>query len=98
MCLTLKTWKILHLISGQRQDDSFLFIINTVERRQGVRISRCLNPSKACHMGDAFPNHYRTECKQQYVYRELLALSNDGQAMKEKFKFPACCSCVLHRK
>lgn len=82
--------------SGERKDESWLFIINN-DQQQGVRVSKCRNPNQPCKMTDSFPFQYRTECKQQYVYRELVAYDN-GVIKTDKFRVPACCSCVLHQK
>lgn len=74
------------------------FIFNTPNHKQGVRINRCQNPGKSCTMTESFPTGYRTECKQHYVYRELVSLGNDGNSLvREKFKMPACCSCVVYK-
>lgn len=89
--------KVIYPTSGQRQDGTELYIFNTVEHKQGVRVSICRNLGQPCHMFDSFPNNYRSECKQHHVYRELLSLSPDGIPTKEKFKFPACCSCAVYR-
>lgn len=87
--------EVIYPTEAQRRDESWLFILNT-NRQQGVRISKCRSPSKPCRMADSFPEQYRSECKQLYMYRELVALSPDGSATKDKFKLPSCCSCVLH--
>lgn len=91
------TEKVIYPISGKTQDGTELYIFNTAEHKQGVRVSICRNLGQPCHMSDGFPNNYRTECKQHMVYRELLSLSPDGVPIKEKFKFPACCSCAVYR-
>lgn len=91
------TEKLIFPTSGQRLDGTELYIFNTPEHKQGVRVSICRNLGQPCHMSEGFPNSYRTECKQHMVYRELLSLSPDGVPIKEKFKFPACCSCAVFR-
>lgn len=89
--------KVIYPTSGKRQDGTDLYILNTPQHRQGVRVSMCYNKGQPCKMSDSFPNQFRTECKQQFVYRELLSLSPEGVPMKEKFEFPACCSCAVYR-
>lgn len=46
-------------------------------------------------MTDSFPYGYTTECKQKFIYRQLLALNEQGQEVKESFKLPACCKCMI---
>lgn len=90
--------QVIYPTSGRTQDGTSLFIINTPEHKQGVRVSICLNAGVPCKMSESFPNNYRTECKQHMVNRELLSLSPDGStAIKQKFPFPACCSCAVYR-
>lgn len=83
---------------GKNQNGIDLFIVNTEEFKQGVRISRCRDRGEQCNkMGDSLFG-YRTECKQHFVYRELLSFRPDGTTiMKEKYEFPACCSCAAYR-
>lgn len=89
--------KVIYPTSGKRQDGTELYIFNTDNHKQGVRVSLCQRAGHACKMTDSFPNNYRSECKQEMVYRELLSLSPEGQPVKEHFEFPACCSCILHQ-
>lgn len=87
--------RIIYPTSGKRLDGTELYIFNTAEHEQGVSTSVCVHNGKSCRLTDNFPNYYRTECKQHYVYRELLALSPDGVPVKEKFEFPTYCSCAV---
>lgn len=89
--------KVIFPQSGKTQDGTQLYIFNTDTHKQGVRVSICRNRGQQCRMSDSFPNNYRTECKQHMVNRELLSLSPDGIPIKEKFPFPACCSCAVYR-
>lgn len=89
--------EVIYPTSGEREDTTKWFIVNTNKYQQGVRIARCLNPSNPCRMTEAFPNFYRTECKQHFAYRELVAVTPEGNTTKDKFKFPACCTCVLRK-
>lgn len=89
--------KVIYPTSGKTQDGSERFILNTEEYKQGVRVSLCRNLGLPCKMADIFPVGYKTECKQQMVYRQLLGLGSEGEPTKSLFEFPACCSCVLHR-
>lgn len=88
---------VIYPTSGTRQDGSEAFIFNTPQKKQGVRVSVCNNLGKPCNLAEVFPNNHRTECKQQVVYRELLSLSDNQQIVKDKFEFPACCSCAVYK-
>lgn len=87
--------KVIYPTSGKRKDGAELYIFNTDDHRQGIRVSLCQNRGNSCKMTENFPLGYTTECKQQMVYRELLSLSPEGQPVKDHFEFPACCSCVI---
>lgn len=91
MCNTID--KIIYPTSAQNMDGKNLFIINTPEKQQGVQISMCREKNSECQVSLQFL--YRTQCEQRYVYRELLALSSDGVPIKDKFKFPAFCTCKV---
>lgn len=89
--------QVIYPTSGTRHDGSEGYIFNTPQHPQGIRVSMCSNLGKPCNLSDQFPNGYRTECKQQVVYRELLSLSPEGRPVKDKFEFPACCSCAVYK-
>ncbi|XP_055296612.1 protein spaetzle-like isoform X2 [Sitodiplosis mosellana] len=89
--------QVIYPTSGKNKNGEELYIFNTPEHKQGIRVSMCRNKGAACRMTENFPNGYRTECKQHFVYRELLSLSPEGVPIKEKFEFPACCSCAVYR-
>lgn len=44
-------------------------------------------------MIDGFAEGYSTTCKQKYIYRELSALSDNGEIVRDYFSFPASCCC-----
>lgn len=53
-----------------------------------------------CMMTESFPNYYKTECRQIYVYRPLLTLDkvgDDAKIVKEQFRFPGGCKCILKK-
>lgn len=41
------------------------------------------------------PFGFKAHCKQKYVYRQLVAIDEDGYTVKDLFKIPSCCQCVL---
>lgn len=83
--------EVIHPTVAATADGNELFIFNTHKHKQGVMISVCSNKKAPCH--DSGNGAYRTQCEQQFVYRELLALSPEGVPIKEKFKFPSFCTC-----
>lgn len=87
--------EIVYPTIGQIADGTNLYILNTPEQKQGLSVNVCESQHYPCRMADNFPKYYRTECQQHYIYRELLALSPDGVPVKEKFKFPAFCTCTF---
>ncbi|XP_031629375.1 protein spaetzle-like isoform X2 [Contarinia nasturtii] len=89
--------EVIYPKSGRNQKGVDMFIINTNDHKQGVRVSKCVNNGQTCRMSENFPNGYRTECKQHFVYRELLTLAPDQTITRDKFEFPACCSCAVYR-
>lgn len=89
--------EVIHPTSGRNRNGDELYIFNTPEHRQGVRVSMCRQRGSPCKMTENFPNGYRTECKQQLFFRELLSMSPEGVPVKDKFEFPACCSCSVFR-
>lgn len=46
-------------------------------------------------MTESFPYGYTTECKQKFIYRHLLALNERGEQVKDLFRLPACCKCIV---
>ena len=46
-----------------------------------------------CRMIDDFAEGYVTMCKQKYIYRELLAISEDGEIVRDYIRLPASCCC-----
>lgn len=89
--------KVIYPTSGTTQSGDGLFIFNTDDHKQGVHIEMCQNAGKPCDDYVILRNNYRSECKQQKIYRELLSLSPEGKPITERFEFPASCTCVLRR-
>ncbi|XP_055389809.1 protein spaetzle-like [Condylostylus longicornis] len=81
--------------AGMTKDNNWSFIINHENYTQGIRIEECLKPGKPCLMAENFPNGYRTECKQKYIYRQLLSMNEHGIIKKDQFQLPSCCKCYI---
>ncbi|XP_064552921.1 protein spaetzle isoform X9 [Drosophila montana] len=87
---------------GQRLDQSWQYIVNTDEFKQGILIEECDHEGESCQFLDSFPNNYVPVCKQHYVIRHLATINNasSGQpeVANEPFKIPSCCKCVIKSK
>lgn len=95
LCETME--KVIYPTLATSETGVDLFIFNTDDHKQGVHVSICQNVGKSCDDFVILRNNYRSECKQQKIYRELLSLSPQGNPIKERFEFPVSCSCVLRR-
>ncbi|CAG2056818.1 unnamed protein product [Timema podura] len=68
---------------GMTKDKRWMFIANTEEIKQGVRVEICEDSLSA----------YVTSCRQKYVIRKMLSLEGDGSPTQDDFWFPSCCAC-----
>uniref|UniRef100_A0A1Q3FFK0 Putative spatzle n=2 Tax=Culex tarsalis TaxID=7177 RepID=A0A1Q3FFK0_CULTA len=88
--------RLIHPQEGFTKDKINLTIVNTKEYKQGVRVELCSNAGQICNELEGLMGQYRTECKQLYHYRTLLAVHpKTGELYKESFKLPSCCKCVI---
>ncbi|KAJ8670680.1 hypothetical protein QAD02_001939 [Eretmocerus hayati] len=81
--------------AAQSKDKEWLFVVNEGDFVQGVRIEKCKTESSTCTLIDGFAEGYKTSCKQKYIYRQLVAVSQNGLLKQEKFRFPASCCCHI---
>ncbi|XP_071565881.1 uncharacterized protein [Temnothorax nylanderi] len=79
--------------TAQNKENQWLFIVNQDDLKQGIRTEVCLNDGQECNMIDGFAEGYKTICKQKFIYRELAAVGNDGNIVKDQFRFPSSCCC-----
>lgn len=93
--------KLVHPQSGYTMEEKLIMIVNTPNYSQGVRIEVCRNPEQPCSKLEYLTSLFKTNCKQLYHYRTLLAINPaTKQPYKESFRLPSCCKCVirpLHR-
>lgn len=87
--------ELIYPQAGLTKDNNWNFIVNQKNYTQGIRIEKCSSPGKPCSMSDLFPNGYTTECRQHYIYRQLLSITPEGKVIKDLFKIPSCCKCVI---
>ncbi|XP_053687699.1 protein spaetzle-like isoform X2 [Sabethes cyaneus] len=86
--------RLVHPKSGKNQQNQEVTIVNTATYIQGVRVETCRSSGKACD-NMASGSLYKTECRQLYHYRTLLAINPiNNQPYKEHFRLPSCCKCV----
>lgn len=91
--------KMICPTSGRNEHGDELFIFNNLgqEYKQCVRVLVCSNTEAECHDYASFRNGYKSRCKQQNIFFELFSLTQDGKPSKDRFPFPAACSCVIER-
>lgn len=70
-----------HILFGRRIELTYRFFRHT----------------RDCNMLQQLPLGYKAKCKQKYVFRQLVALDEEGQTIKDLFQLPSCCQCVLIR-
>lgn len=63
--------RIIYPTSARNLDGTEMYILNTPEKQQSVRISVCQEKARPCHVSIQSP--YHTQCEQRVIYRELLA-------------------------
>ncbi|XP_017780613.1 PREDICTED: uncharacterized protein LOC108565586 [Nicrophorus vespilloides] len=91
--------KIIHPQMGKTLDGSWKYIINVDDKEyvQAVKVEICKSPKKPCAMSDKFPEGIITSCKQRYMNRRLLSISNNGLPEPDIYSLPAGCSCTYKR-
>ncbi|XP_020279054.1 uncharacterized protein LOC109852371 [Pseudomyrmex gracilis] len=92
LCVPIE--RLIHPQSGRNMKNESLFIIqsNATGFVQAIRIETCLNENSECRLIDV-PLGYSMTCKQKYIYRELYAISDTGEVIRDHFKLPASCCC-----
>ncbi|BFF92634.1 protein spaetzle [Drosophila madeirensis] len=91
--------RYLYPKSGLKSDNTWQFIVNNEEFKQGILIEECENEDMPCDYSSSFPQRYKPICKQHYAMRMLASIRNtSGEELdvaQESFKIPSCCKCVL---
>jgi len=83
--------------SAKTARHNWLYVINQNNFQQGIRVEVCVNEGSVCDdLGDYVPEGYKIFCKQNYIFRELVAVNRDGTIGKNNFKLPSNCCC--HRE
>lgn len=93
LCLSME--RVIRPKTGQNVKNEWRYILQSNQSNffQSVRIETCEEENTKCRMIDGFAEGYITICKQKYIYRELSALSDNGEIVRDYFRFPASCCC-----
>lgn len=89
--------KMICPTSAKNVNGDELFILNTNEHKQCVRVRVCPDIGTECQDYASFPNGYKSRCQQQNIFIELASLTLDGKTSVDRFTFPAACSCEMVR-
>ncbi|KAF2882704.1 hypothetical protein ILUMI_23437 [Ignelater luminosus] len=76
------------------------YIINQGESDkyiQGIRIETCIKPESPCYLIGSAPAGYSTSCKQKFILRRLLSVSETGQPVADSFRIPSACCCSFKK-
>lgn len=77
-------------------DNYWSFIVNQDNFTQGVRVELC-TPSEGCLFDSHLPMGYGSQCRQKFMERMLISVNEEGKTVKELFRLPSNCECVLKR-
>lgn len=91
--LCLSNEKVIYPKTAQCANGQWLYVVNSGEFVQGVRVETCMQEDGSCRVIDGFAQGYKTSCKQKYIFRELSAMNVNGKITREYFRFPASCCC-----
>ncbi|XP_045468642.1 protein spaetzle-like isoform X2 [Harmonia axyridis] len=84
---------------GKNKNNKWKYIINQGEDGyiQGVRVETCRRRNAPCDIISELPLGYITSCKQKYIYRRLLSVSDLGAPTPDTFQLPSACCCSYKR-
>jgi hypothetical protein len=85
---------------GKNKNNKWKYIINQEETEgyiQGIRIEVCRKEGSACDLIGDGVNGYITSCKQKYMLRRLMSLSENGDPAPDTFQLPSACCCSYRK-
>ncbi|XP_043590930.1 protein spaetzle-like [Bombus pyrosoma] len=85
--------QVIYPQSAENKDNEWKFIVNQKNFQQGVRIEKCRTEGASCSVISGFAAGYETSCKQKFIFRELLSISENGSVAQDTFRFPVSCCC-----
>ncbi|KAK5649213.1 hypothetical protein RI129_000242 [Pyrocoelia pectoralis] len=86
--------------AGKNKYNKWKYIINQGDQEgyvQGVRIETCAKLNGPCNLLGSTPYGFITSCKQKYIYRRLLSVSDNGMPTTDTFQIPSACCCSYRR-
>ncbi|XP_067636162.1 protein spaetzle-like [Eurosta solidaginis] len=79
---------------AETKESRWVMVVQHKKYRQGVLVEQCASVDKSCKYNDLLPFGIQSRCKQHYIYRSLVVVSNG--VMKERMvKLPSACKCAL---
>uniref|UniRef100_A0A1A9ZPZ0 Spaetzle domain-containing protein n=1 Tax=Glossina pallidipes TaxID=7398 RepID=A0A1A9ZPZ0_GLOPL len=87
--------KIIYPEAAESESSNWSYIVNNPNFKQGIRIEECENEGSQCNSMLSLPKDYYATCKQNFIFRSLVALTPDGKLINDHFKMPSCCKCVV---
>ncbi|XP_033363868.1 protein spaetzle-like isoform X1 [Bombus vosnesenskii] len=96
--LCLSTEQLVFPKLGITKNLEWKYIVNHEDLVQAVRIETCLEESQPCKVIDGFAEGYYTKCKQKFIYRQLLSLTDNSTITNDYFAFPVNCCCHVEFK
>ncbi|KAI4502163.1 hypothetical protein M0802_002845 [Mischocyttarus mexicanus] len=95
--LCSSTEQIIYPRSAENKNKEWFLIVNQDNFKQGVRIEECSSNenSKCSVISENLNNGYKTTCKQKYIYRQMAAVSKNGNVNPDMFRFPSSCCCQI---
>ncbi|XP_008201191.2 protein spaetzle [Tribolium castaneum] len=84
---------------GINKNNKWKVIINQEEDGyiQGIRTEICRKEGAACDLIGDRANGYITSCKQKYMLRRMMSLSENGDPVPDTFQLPSACCCSYRK-
>ncbi|XP_014212031.1 protein spaetzle-like [Copidosoma floridanum] len=87
-----KIERIVYPRAAKNIYNKWQFVINTKYFRQGIRVELCTDTESPCRFLDSLPVGYKSKCRQNFIYRQLLTLNGANLEMVAH-RVPVSCSC-----
>ncbi|XP_037080630.1 uncharacterized protein LOC119101368 [Pollicipes pollicipes] len=84
------TESIIYPKMAKNDKNQWLFVVNSAETVQGIRVEKCVDEGKQCKIASE-----GTVCRQKYIYRKMLAVNGSGKMATDNFRIPSCCVCYI---
>ncbi|XP_018321852.1 protein spaetzle-like isoform X2 [Agrilus planipennis] len=96
-CTSLE--KVISPKVAKNKNDKWRYIVNidTDKYVQKIRVEVCSNPNGPCNLLSDPPSGYIVFCKQKFMFRRLLAVTDTGTPEPDTFQLPSACCCAYKR-